>query len=120
MFCNNSAHPCKWRQTEVSIPIRLITVPSVFKTRPKAASVNLAYWCSMTDSNRQPSPCKGGTLPIELIEHMASVERLELPAFWVVTRYSNPTELNGYMASQRGFEPLTLRVETACSIPLSY
>lgn len=33
----------KWRQIEVSIPIRLITVPSVFKTRPKAASVNLAY-----------------------------------------------------------------------------
>lgn len=89
-----------WRRSEVSIPIRLITVPIVFKTSPRAASVTSAYvwhlaldffdkggtsgsqkppfthcptttlldsglkWYSMTDSNRQPSPCKGDTLPL--------------------------------------------------------
>ena len=41
-------------------------------------SLTFCKWCSMTGSNRQLHPCKGCTLPVELIEQMVEPMSLEL------------------------------------------
>ena len=40
---------------------------------------SLPAWCRMRDSNPQLLPCKGSTLPVELILHMTDKNRFGLP-----------------------------------------
>lgn len=43
----------------------------------RSATITL-LWCSMTDLNRLPHPCKGRALPAELIEHIAGFPAIAL------------------------------------------
>lgn len=74
----------------------------------------------MKDSNFQPLPYKGSTLPIELIKHiLVGMAGLEPAVFCSQSRRINQTFPHPVVRI-RGFEPLTPPSQTVCSTKLSY
>ena len=59
------------RRVSCNCPTLTKSTHFVFTTRPNGTK---AKWCGMTGSNRRLPPCKGDTLPAELIPHISGIK----------------------------------------------